>query len=144
MNLTFIFLETISLPKRKLLKAFLLDLIVNEKKKLSSLNIIFCSDEYLLEINKSYLNHNYYTDIITFDLGHPTSNKIYGEIYISVDTVRSNAKRFSNSIKIELHRVIFHGVLHLCGYNDKTEQEQEQMTVKENFYLNNYFPQTIL
>lgn len=139
MNISFNFLVKTSLPKRQQLKSFITDIFISEKKKARSLNYIFCSDEYLLEINKTYLGHDYFTDIITFDLTELGSKIIEGEIYISIDTVKDNAKRFETTIAKELHRVIFHGVLHLCGYNDKTIIEQTQMTEKENYYIDKYF-----
>jgi len=138
MNISFNFLAKTSLPKRQQLKSFIKDIFKNEKKKARSLNYIFCSDQYLLEINKTYLGHNYFTDIITFDLTEPGSKTIEGEIYISIDTVKDNAKRFKTTISKELYRVIFHGVLHLCGYDDKTITDKSQMTEKENYYLEKY------
>ncbi len=90
-----------------------------------------------MEINKHFLNLNYYTDIITFDLSDP--DYIFAEIYISIDRVKDNAKIFNTSFKSELHRVIFHGVLHLCGYKDKSKPEKEKMRAKEDFYLTNYY-----
>lgn len=139
MNLSFIFLSAIRLIDRKKLKLFIKDIIKNEKRSFGYLNIIFCSDDYLLEINKEYLKHNFYTDIITFDLRSTDSKKIEGEVYISTDRVKDNATQFQSSIKEELHRVIFHGVLHLCGYNDKTPDDKNLMTQKENYYLQIYF-----
>lgn len=139
MNISFNFLAKTSLLKRQQLKSFIKDIFKNEKKKARSLNYIFCSDQYLLEINKTYLGHNYFTDIITFDLTEPGSKTIEGEIYISIDTVKDNAKRFKTTISKELYRVIFHGVLHLCGYDDKTITDKSQMTEKENYYLEKYF-----
>ena len=103
-----------------------------------SLNLIFCSDSFLLNINKTYLQHNYYTDVITFNLSD-TPDQGEGEIYISVDTVRDNAKEFSVTFEKELYRVIIHGVLHLCGYNDHSELEKTVMREKENFYLTKLF-----
>jgi len=138
MNISFNFLAKTSLLKRQQLKSFIKDIFKNEKKKARSLNYIFCSDQYLLEINKTYLGHNYFTDIITFDLTEPGSKTIEGEIYISIDTVKDNAKRFKTTISKELYRVIFHGVLHLCGYDDKTITDKSQMTEKENYYLEKY------
>ena len=139
MNISFNFLVKTSLPKRQLLKSFINDIFISEKKKAKSLNYIFCPDEYLLEINKTYLGHNYFTDIITFDLTEPGSKMIEGEIYISIDTIRENTKRFETTLSKELNRVIFHGVLHLCGYKDKTITDQSVMTEKENYYLDKYF-----
>jgi len=127
------------LPQRQTLKDFILLLIKKEKREMGYLNVIFCSDPYILEINKTYLSHNYYTDIITFSYAEGSSTIIEGDIYISVDTVRDNAVRFSTTIQKELHRVIFHGVLHLCGFNDKNAKQQLMMTNKENEYLDIYF-----
>lgn len=102
------------------------------------LSYVFCTDEYLLTINRDFLQHDYYTDIITFELSEP-GQPVMGEIYISIDRVRDNAKIHQESFQRELHRVIFHGALHLCGYRDKTKKEQEEMRRKENEYLKRYF-----
>jgi probable rRNA maturation factor len=110
------------------------DVATSENVILEELTYIFCSDEYILEINKSHLNHDYFTDIITFDNSFEGDN-IMGDIYISIDTVTDNARTYNVTFDQELHRVMVHGLLHLCGYNDKTETEQNQMTEKENFYL---------
>jgi rRNA maturation RNase YbeY len=110
----------------------------NEDKRLFTLNYIFCSDDYLLEINKTHLQHNYYTDIITFDLS-VAPGEIIGEIYISTDRVRDNAVSLGVSIKDELHRVIFHGALHLCGYKDKSPKHLKEMRAAEDLYLSLYF-----
>ena len=113
---------------------FYVNLLVNkELKKIGDISIVFCSDDYLLKMNKQYLNHNYYTDIITFD--YVENEIISGDLFISVDRVKENAKVFDIEMIIELYRVIFHGVLHLVGYNDKTDVEQRIMTEKENLYL---------
>jgi len=104
---------------------------------LEQLQYIFCSDEYLLEINKQHLQHNYYTDIITFDLSEKP-NAVIGEIYISVDRVRDNAQNYDATFKNELLRVIFHGALHLCGFKDKTEKDQTLMRKAEDKYLQYY------
>jgi probable rRNA maturation factor len=122
-----------SLQNRTGLKAFVESIFKKEKKALASINYIFCSDKRLLEINRQFLNHDYYTDIITFDLSESSSTQ--AEIYISVDRVRDNAKQLGSSFKSELHRVVFHGALHLCGYRDKTTKEKEEMREKEGFYL---------
>jgi probable rRNA maturation factor len=127
-----------SLAQRAALKAFIETLFTSEKKKLSSLTYIFCTDEYLLGINKQYLKHNFYTDIITFGLSK-ADQPIAGEIYISIDRVKENAISLGLSFKEELHRVIFHGALHLCGYRDKKPAEEKLMRKKENEYLKRYF-----
>ena len=103
---------------------------VSEGKRFEEINYIFCDDEYLLKINKEYLNHDYYTDIITFD--NSISSLIMSDIYISVERVKENASHYVVDFMDELRRVMIHGVLHLCGYKDKTTEEQELMTVKEN------------
>lgn len=133
------FFETrsFSLVKRTALKAQIEALFKKEKKKLASLNYIFCSDKRLLEINRQYLQHDYFTDIITFDLSSDAST--VGEIYISIDRVRDNAKSLGVSFTAELHRVIFHGALHLCGYGDKKKEEIVQMRKREDYWLERYF-----
>ena len=108
-------------------------LIINELKESGDITVIFCSDEYLLKINKQYLNHDYYTDIITFD--YVDENIISGDLFISFDRIIDNAKQFDTELIREVYRVVFHGILHLVGYNDKTDDEQKLMTKKEKFYL---------
>lgn len=104
-----------------------------EKKKVGQLAFNFCTDEYLLQVNREHLNHDYYTDIITFDFSsHPI---IAGDIYISIDRVKDNAKAEVKTLTNELHRVIIHGVLHLCGYKDKKPSESRLMREKEDYYL---------
>ncbi len=109
-------------------------LIFNENKKDGELSFIFCSDEYLLKMNNDYLKHNFYTDVITFD--YTEGDIISGDIFISIDRVKENAEKYNVSFENELQRVMIHGVLHLVGYNDKTEEEQKQMREKESQYLN--------
>jgi probable rRNA maturation factor len=139
MPVQFFFLtKKISLTNRRKLKIFIECIFTNEKKKLQSLAYIFCSDEYLLKVNQDFLNHNFYTDIVTFDLSSE-KGMIRGEIYISIDRVRDNSKMFSTTINNELHRVIFHGALHLCGYRDKKKSEIALMRAMENKYLELYF-----
>lgn len=104
-----------------------------EKVNFDRLDYIFCSDEYLLEINKNFLKHDYYTDIITFNLSDSTYIK--GEIYISIDRVKDNAVSNNQGFYLELARVMFHGALHLCGYTDKKKNEKAIMRSKEDFYL---------
>lgn len=99
-----------------------------------SINFIFCSDKYLLQLNQKYLNHNTYTDIITFD-NSDSQHEISGDLYISVERVRENSKQFSGSFVIELQRVMIHGILHLLGYNDKSSKDKETMRNKEDYYL---------
>lgn len=101
---------------------------------LKELSYIFCSDDYLLAINKQFLKHDYFTDIISFPLSDP-SESLEGEIYISIERVRENAEKFKTDFQEEINRVIFHGALHLCGYDDHSEKEQEIMRKKEDEYL---------
>jgi probable rRNA maturation factor len=126
-----------TLNHRSKLKVYIKQIFRKEKKKLAGLSYIFCTDEFLLGINQQFLKHNYYTDIITFNLGGAPED-ISGEIYISVDRVKENAKIFKLSFQEELHRVIFHGVLHLCGYKDKSREESNTMRQKENYYIEAY------
>jgi probable rRNA maturation factor len=137
-TIQFHLLKAISLRDRTRLKPFLRLLFQREKTKLAELQYIFCSDDRLLEINKQFLNHDYYTDIITFNLSG-ANQPINAEIYISVDRVRDNAQEFNSSVQKELHRVIFHGALHLCGYEDKTRKDELEMRKMEDKYLNLYF-----
>lgn len=109
--------------------------ILTEGYELQTLNFIFCSDEYLLKMNEQYLKHDTYTDIITFD-NSETPNLIAGDIFISIDRIRDNAKSFKTTFTNELHRVIIHGTLHLLGYADKTNKAKKLMTEKEDEYLN--------
>jgi len=115
-------------------KQWILNCIKKYKKITGSINFIFCSDTYLLEINRKYLNHNYYTDIITFD--YCEGDVINGDIYISIDRVEDNSKKFNSVFSIELHRVMIHGVLHLVGLKDSTEEEKLVMRNAENLCLN--------
>ncbi len=111
------------------------DTIVAEGHQLNELNYIFCSDAYLLTINQQYLNHDTFTDIVTFD-NSETPGKIEGDIFISIERIRENANKFNVSETDELHRVIIHGALHLLGYLDKKPADKKNMTIKEDFYLN--------
>lgn len=112
------------------------NLILSEQKKVGEINYIFCNDEYLLKINQDFLQHDYYTDIITFD--KVRGQTISGEIFISLPRVRENAVSLGKNYEEEKRRVIAHGLLHLCGYTDKTEKEKINMRSKEDFYLNLY------
>ena len=106
-------------------------------KQVGAINYIFCSDEYLLEINREYLKHDYYTDIITFDLSE-SKEEIDGELYISIDRVKENAASLPTEFTKELKRVLVHGILHLIGYSDKTEDDEKEMRRLENIYLQQY------
>lgn len=117
-------------------KKWLEDLILSEEKKLGEINYIFCDDEYLLKVNQDYLQHDYYTDIITFD--YVKGKTISGEIFVSLQRISDNASTLSRNYEEELRRVLAHGILHLCGYKDKTEAEELQMRGKEDLYLAKY------
>ena len=121
-------------PKQTLkIKAWIKDVAAEEGYQVGTLNYVFCNDEYILETNRQYLQHDYYTDIITFD--YTKKNKISGDLVISIDTVKSNAEMLGIEENQELCRVIVHGVLHLCGYKDKTIDEEKVMRERENYYL---------
>lgn len=105
----------------------------SENKETGDCNIIFCSDDYLLDINKQYLDHHNYTDIVTFD--YSEDNTIAGDLFISTDRIAENAKSFDVPFDQELHRVMVHGILHLCGYGDATDEEKKLMRSKEDNYL---------
>ena len=109
------------------------DVIDKEGKKTGEISYLFCSDEYLHRVNLKHLNHDTYTDIITFN--YCENNIVSSDVFISVDRVKENAKEFKTSFKDELNRVMIHGVLHLIGYDDKTLQQQQEMRAKEDFYL---------
>jgi rRNA maturation RNase YbeY len=119
------------------LKKFIPYLLKKEGKKFSQLNFIFCDDPYLLEVNRTYLKHNYFTDIITFPLNEK-GEPIVADIYISTDRVYDNCRTYGSTFQEELRRVVIHGLLHLCGYNDKSKKDREEMRKKENQYLNRY------
>ena len=129
--------KSFSIPNKKKIRVLIKELCLSEKKDLSFLNLIFCSDKYLLEINKKHLNHDYFTDVITFDFSEDNKN-IEGDVYISVDRVADNAIKYKQEKDSELIRTIIHGTLHLFGYKDKTKKEKEIMTSKENKYLSLY------
>jgi rRNA maturation RNase YbeY len=124
-----------TLKAKNKIKEWILKSLEEEKKGVNFISFNFCSDAYILELNNSSLKHNYYTDIITFELNQE-NEEIEGDIYISIDRVKDNAKVLNESIINELHRVIIHGVLHLCGYKDKSSKESKMMRDKENYYLN--------
>jgi rRNA maturation RNase YbeY len=128
----------LNIKNKKTLKRFLPILFTEANKSLDCINYIFCSDAYLLNINKEFLQHDYLTDILTFDLSNDKIS-IIGEIYISIDRVKDNASIFGKSFNEEMHRVIFHGALHLCGYKDKKINDIKTMRRAEDFYLAKYF-----
>ena len=122
---------------KKAVSSWLSSVIKSFKKDVGTLNFIFCTDEYLLTINKSYLSHNHYTDIITFD--YCEENKVSGDLFISIERVKEYSLKNNIEFNNEIHRVIVHGVLHLCGLNDKTEREKEKMRAQENKFLALFF-----
>lgn len=120
----------------KLISHWLINVAESESKKIVQLNYIFCDDEYLLDINKRYLDHDYYTDIITFP--YQEGKLLEGDLFISLDRIKENALQYSNSFDTELRRVMVHGLLHLMGYTDKTNEDLLKMRERENFYLDLY------
>ena len=138
LNVKFFFDKTsISMGSRNELKRFIQGIFKNEKRKLAHVNYIFCTDKRLRLINKQFLGHDYFTDIITFELSE-SNQPVIAEIYVSVDRVRENAVSHGTNLRSELNRVIFHGALHLCGYNDKTPGQKKRMRIREDFYLSKY------
>lgn len=130
--------KTSSLTRRKALKSFLISFAKKQGFKVDQLNYVFCSDPYLRKINREYLQHDYNTDIVTFDLSD-TRGSLSADIFISLDRVKDNAKTYGVSTRQELHRVVFHGLLHLCGYNDKTDKQKQEMRKMEDKLLKLYF-----
>lgn len=128
--------ENITFPKikRQATKSWIKSVAQNYGKKISEISYLFCDDEKILEVNREYLSHDYYTDIITFD--YSEDDKISGDIIISLDTVRTNSQKYQVDFMEELHRVIIHGILHLCGLNDKSPEEEKAMREAENDALN--------
>ena len=112
-------------------------LLTEENKEEGEISLVFCTDEELLQVNKDHLNHDFYTDIITFD--YCEGNTISGDLFISTERVAANAMEFGVEFEEELARVVFHGLLHLSGYNDKSEEDKAIMRSKENHYLNKLF-----
>lgn len=126
-DISFIFKE------RRLTSRWLKFVAESELKRLGDISVIFCSDNYILDVNIKYLQHDYFTDIITFD--YCEGNKLNGDLFISIDSVRENASFYGTEFADELNRVIVHGVLHLIGYDDHTEEDIKVMRSKENYYL---------
>jgi probable rRNA maturation factor len=125
-----------TLKSKMLLKKWIAATIEKKKRKTGEINFVFCSDEHLLTINKQYLNHDTLTDIITFDYSKENAKlPVSGDIFISIDRVGENAKKFSKTFEDELHRVMIHGILHLLGYKDKSKAHKEEMTKAEDAAL---------
>lgn len=133
----FHFLSSCTLKNRQRLKKFILSIFRKENQPLASLAVIFCNDPYILSLNQKFLNHDFFTDILSFPLSDP-DQPLIAEIYISVDRVRENARSFDSTFKEEIHRVIFHGALHFCGYKDKSRQDKRRMSQAESQYLEDY------
>lgn len=131
-----LFSESVPIPidqSAEILSEWITVCCQKEKCSLGEVNFIFCDDPYLLSMNQQFLDHDHYTDVITFD--YSEDSLVHGDIFISVDTVRDNAVSFENTARDEFHRVMIHGVLHLIGYQDKSEDQQRTMRSKEDFYL---------
>ena len=126
-----------TLTQRSALKLFITKQLRNEGLVINDLQYVFCSDKYLLDINRQFLDHDFYTDIISFDLSEE-KGQLIAEVYISVERVKDNAKNLRTTIKEELLRVIFHGALHFCGYKDKKPKDAELMRSMENKWLKAY------
>ena len=120
---------------KRLIREWILRAVKKENHAVGELNFIICSDRYLRSVNKKFLNHDYFTDIITFPNTEPGSKIISGDICISIDRIRQNAKEYNVRVTEELHRVMIHGVLHLCGYDDHTPEEKKLMRKREDFWL---------
>lgn len=131
----------LKLQNKTILKQWIRSVIEKKKRKSGEITFIFCSDEYLININKQYLHHDNYTDIITFDYSEEDSKQpISGDIIISIERVKENAAKYSKSFENELQRVIIHGVLHLLGYTDKSKKAKEEMTRQEDLCLKSLTP----
>ncbi len=120
----------------ELFSFWLTNVVTEESKSVGEISVIFCSDDYLLEMNRQYLNHDYFTDIITFDYTEGT--EVSGDLFISIERVYDNALDMKLTREVELKRVCVHGVLHLCGYGDKTDDESRLMRSKEDYYIDKY------
>ena len=138
-KIKFRFQKKINLTNRIIIKQTLLTVFKKQKKALCSLDIVFCSDEYLLDINKANLNHDYFTDTITFDFTPKGQKETIGEIYISTERVKENAATYKTSFQNELIRVMIHSSLHLCGYKDKSPSQKKEMTRLEDQYIKTYY-----
>lgn len=134
--ITFNYETEFILQDEETLSIWVLSVIRSEGFKEGEINYIFCDDDYLLKLNKEFLNHNTLTDIISFD--YSIGKQIHGDIYISIDRVLENSKKFKVDFLEELRRVMIHGILHYCGYKDKKESDKTQMREKENHYLVTY------
>lgn len=125
-----------SFVSKKDLKQAVKSLVLNEGKSLKDLSLVFTDDDYLLEVNKQYLNHDYFTDVITFD--YSDFPEVSGDVMISLDRVKDNAISMNLAFEQEFYRVVFHGMLHLCGYKDKSKEDVVLMREKEDFYIHRF------
>jgi rRNA maturation RNase YbeY len=125
-----------SFVSKKDLKQAVKNLVLNEGKSLKDLSLVFTDDDYLLEVNKQYLNHDYFTDVITFD--YSDFPEVSGDVMISLDRVKDNALSMNLAFEQEFYRVVFHGMLHLCGYKDKIKEDVVLMREKEDFYIHRF------
>ena len=132
-SISFYSVGTFSLKTEAAVAACIKAIAAEESRKVGDITFVFCDDNYLLKINKEFLDHDTYTDIITFD--YSVGNEMISEIYVSTTRVEENAKKYKQTFENEIHRVMIHGVLHLCGYNDKLAEEKQIMRDKENHYL---------
>ena len=124
-------------PKREITRSFLLSIFREHSKKVEGVNYIFCNDAYLLGLNKEHLHHDYFTDILTFEL-NGKGEPVLADIYISITRAKDNARQYQVTQKDEIIRLLIHGTLHLCGFKDKTKREREQMSSLETHYLNKF------
>lgn len=138
MNIQFFFEDVEPIDFSEMTTSWLTRIITTEQKKLGKISYIFCTDDGLLQINKDFLLHDYYTDVITFD--YVKGKTISADIFVSLPRISENAIQLNKPFDSELHRVLAHGILHLCGYKDKTESEIIEMRQKENLYLAQLFP----
>ena len=136
-NLCFHFQDISKFPLPNNIHEWMKGVIIHEKFILSKINVIFCSDSYLLTLNKKHLDHNYYTDILTFDY-RTNPKEIYGDLFISQERIIENASSFIVSLDNELLRIVVHGLLHLFGYSDKSKNDKNLMQSMEDFYLSLY------
>jgi probable rRNA maturation factor len=127
----------VSVKNKRSISNWIKEIISKHSKKTGNIQFIYTSDKEIIEVNKKFLKHNYYTDVITFDYSH--DDIIEGDIFISIDTILSNSQKFATTFDEELHRVMIHGILHLIGFTDKTLAERKEMTEKENESLNIFY-----
>ena len=132
--INFNFETEFSLESKDIISTWISEVIINEDCKEGELNYIFCDDEYLHKLNIEFLDHDTLTDVISFD--YSVGKELHGDVFISVDRVKDNAEDLDVNFNDELHRVMIHGVLHYCGYKDKSDEEKKIMRAKEDFYLN--------